>query len=385
MTTIPQIGTMGSRPLRVALFLQDLAGGGAERVMANLASGLAAEGHLVDLVLVRAEGPFMRTVQAPVRIVALNCGRVAKSIVPLRKYIDQQKPDAVISALVHVNVAAIIAAKMSTHRPVVLTTEHNDVALDRANTPELAVRVAYLSMPLLYRWADGVFGVSEGVAASVASAARLPRTRVGVLHNPVLRDDLNSLASQPSGHEWLDTKSEPVFLAIGRLMTQKNFSLLLRAFAAVRTTRRCRLIVLGEGHLRESLEAQVEALGLGDSVQFPGFVANPYPWIRACDVFVQSSLWEGLPTVLIEALALDCRIVATDCRHGPSEILMGGLLGALVPVNDGPALAAAMVAALSAPRTDSNRLARAREFSLGPITASYVAAIRTALSAHVRE
>jgi len=365
--------------LKVAVFLQDLAGGGAERVMANLAQGLADEGHAVDLVLVRAEGPFLQTVREPVRVVTLNCGRVMRSVGPLRRYIDAERPDAVVSALVHVNVAAILARGLSSHKPVLLTTEHTDVALDRLHTQEAPVRLAYRLMPVAYRFADGVFGVSAGVADSVARAARLHRTRVGVLYNPVLRSDLSTQAAQSTGHAWIDNRSHPVFLAIGRLVPPKNFSLLLDAFAVLRRTMPCRLIILGEGPLRQQLEEQIRRLGLEDSVALPGFLDNPYPWIRGCDVFVQSSRWEGLPTVLIEALALDKRIVATDCPHGPSEILQQGALGALVPVADVAALASGMREALSSPASDAARPERADAFSLRSATSAYIDAIRLAM------
>jgi glycosyltransferase involved in cell wall biosynthesis len=357
---------------RIAIFLQDLAGGGAERVMVNLSEGLASIGASVDLVLVRAEGPFLGTVSSSVRLVPLRTGRVMASVPALVRYIEQERPDAIISALVHVNVAAIVASRMSRHRPRVIVTDHNDVALDRRNTPERPVRLAYQLMPLVYRLASGIVGVSRGVSASVARAAWLPPTRVHTIYNPVLAPTIPAMAARLTGHPWLDDKTAPVVLAIGRLMKQKDFPTLLHAFARLATRKDVRLIILGEGDQRQSLEAEVAKLGLQERVALPGFSSNPYAWMARCDVFAMSSLWEGLPTVLIEALSLGANIVATDCPHGPSEILLDGRLGRLVPPAAPEALAAALESALDTPSpTDAGR-ERAREFSIEVVSRQYL-------------
>jgi glycosyltransferase involved in cell wall biosynthesis len=137
-----------------------------------------------------------------------------------------------------------------------------------------------------------------------------------------------------------------VILGVGRLTRQKDFFTLVRAFAELRRRRRARLIILGEGEDRAGLEALVAELGLGDDVALPGFRDNAPGYMARSSLFVLSSAWEGLPTVLIEALAVGTRVVSTDCPSGPREILQDGRLGALVPVGDAPALAKAMEDAL---------------------------------------
>jgi glycosyltransferase involved in cell wall biosynthesis len=136
------------------------------------------------------------------------------------------------------------------------------------------------------------------------------------------------------------------------LTRQKNFPNLIRAFAEVRKTQTLRLMILGEGEERAALEALVHELGLSADVELPGFVPDPLAYIKRAALFVLSSDWEGLPTVLIEALALSTPIVATDCKSGPREILDGGRWGRLVPVGDASALAAAIAAALTEPKRE---------------------------------
>jgi len=140
-----------------------------------------------------------------------------------------------------------------------------------------------------------------------------------------------------------------MILGVGRLTAQKDFITLLRAFARLRQRQPVRLVILGEGEARGELEALSEQLGVSEDVALPGFRSNAMAYMARSAVFALSSAWEGLPTVLIEALASGTRVVATDCPSGPREILQGGRLGALVPVGDAEALAEAVSAALNHP------------------------------------
>ncbi len=181
-------------------------------------------------------------------------------------------------------------------------------------------------------------------------------------------------AAEPIGHHWFAPGQPPVVLGIGRLTKQKEFVTLLRSFAQVRTHCAARLMVLGEGEDRLSLEALINDLGLSECVALPGFVKNPYPYLRAASVFALSSAWEGLPTVLIEALALGTPIVSTNCPSGPSEILNGGQHGALIPVGDSEAMADAIYKALTSGRSERNAEAW-RKFTVPVATAAYLEAL----------
>jgi glycosyltransferase involved in cell wall biosynthesis len=152
-------------------------------------------------------------------------------------------------------------------------------------------------------------------------------------------------------------------LGVGRLHRQKDFPTLLRAFATLRAQRPARLVILGEGAERESLEAMARELGIAEDVLMPGFVDNPAAWMRRAGVFVLSSAWEGFALVVLEALAVGCAVVSTDCPHGPREILADGIFGALVPVGDAGAMATAMAAALDAPPARARLQERAAAFS----------------------
>lgn len=337
---------------RLAIFLSHLGGGGAQRAMVNLAGGMAARGHDVEIVLSRAVGPLVEQVPPPVRIVDLGAPRVLASLPRLAARLRRERYDAMVSALEYVNLVAIWARALSrVSMPLAICEQNN---LSAASSRPLRRRQRWI--PALarrfYPWADSIVAVSDGVADDLVEVLGVPRDRIRTVHNPIVTPTLRALADAPLDHPWFRPGEPPVALAVGRLSPQKDFPNLLQAFARLRRRRPARLVILGEGAERKRLEALVGELGVRDDVALPGFVANPYAYMRRAGAFVLSSRFEGLPSVLIEALYCGAPLVATDCPSGPREILEGGRWGALVPVGDSEALATAIEAALAgeAPR-----------------------------------
>lgn len=336
------------RPPRgqIALVIASMTSGGAERAIAKLASGFAERGQVVDLVLARAEGPFLAELHPDVRVVDLGVGRLATAVVPLARYLRRERPAAVFSALDYVNVIAVVARALSRVDVPLVVSERNTLSAAVTNSPSRRTRW----MPRFIRWtyphATTVAAVSPGVAEDLVELCGLAPESVVVLNNPVVTPEVARMRTEPVTHPWLRDGGPPTVLAAGRLTAQKDFPTLLAAFAAVRRSRPARLVILGDGPLREELEELVARLGLSDDVSLPGFCANPYPAMSAADVFVLSSRWEGSPGALIEAMYCGAPVVATDCPSGPRQILDGGRHGRLVPVGDAAAMADAIVDAL---------------------------------------
>jgi glycosyltransferase involved in cell wall biosynthesis len=278
-----------------------------------------------------------------------------------------------ISSMTHTNVAAILANATARPQTRLVVVEHNQHSLNRRQKRGL-VALSYNMVRWLYPRADLIAAVSEGVREDLARAAGLSLGGIDILHNPVVTDDLERRAAEAVDHPWFREGEPPVVLAVGRFTRQKNFPLLLEAFAEVRRKRVARLVILGEGDLRGELEAKVRDLGISAEVDLPGFDSNPFRFMRRAGVFVLSSDWEGLPTALIEAMACGTPVVATDCPSGPREILLGGRLGRIVPVGDAHALAGAIAATLTAPADRATLIARAREFSVAKAVDGYLAA-----------
>jgi glycosyltransferase involved in cell wall biosynthesis len=331
----------------------------------------------VDLVLAQAEGPYLAEGLDSVRLVELNprhmpALRTTASLPALVRYLRREHPAVLLSAL-NGNFFALWARRLAGIPRRVVISEHNNFSRSTQALPTLHRWLTPRLVRRFYPWADGIIAVSTGVAHDLACVVKLPDSRIQVIYNPIVTPDLRAKAQAPLEHPWYQAGEPPVIVAIGRLTQQKDFPTLLKAFAQVRRTRLARLVILGEGEERSALESLVQQLGLAQDVSLPGFVANPYPYLVHASLFVLSSRWEGLPTVLVEALYCGVPVIATDCPSGPREILSGGKYGLLVPVEDAAAMASAIESQLVAgvsPPPDSWR-----PYDLDTVVDQYVAVL----------
>lgn len=337
--------------------------------MVTLANGFAERGYPVDLILAKAEGPYREDVADNVRVVDLEATRVATSLPRLVRYLRRERPVAMLSAMSHANVIAVLARQLAGVPIRMVVSEHNNFTTARANASSRRGRMMGHFMRWAYPYADSVVAVSKGVADDLANHVRLQS--IDVIYNPIVTDTLKTLSQGEPDHPWLAQSDHSIMLGIGRLTSQKDFSTLIRAFARLRETRKARLVILGEGELRPQLEALVCQLGLHEDVCLPGFKDNPYAYMRQADLFVLSSAWEGLPTVLVEAMACGTPVVSTNCPSGPAEILENGRWGRLVPVGDESALAEAMITTLSETE-HPDVVARAADFSVDRAVEGYL-------------
>lgn len=336
---------------RIGIFIPDLTGGGAERAMLKLGDGLSEKGYSVDFMVANAHGPYIDQIPAGVRFMDLKAGQPRSCVPALARYMRTERPSAMISALHNANAAALIARKLSgTGTPAILSIQNN-FSSERTLASTRRKRLEIFAAHHLYRWADVLAGVSQGVCDDLGRAIPVRKEQLKVLYNPVVSEALIARSEEPIDHPWFAVGQPPVILGVGRLHPQKDFPMLLNAFALVRKRMNARLIILGQGDDRPALEAQVRQLGIGDDVSLPGFADNPYAYMRRSAVFALSSRHEGLPTVLIEALASGCPVVSTDCPDGPREILQGGKFGSLTPVGDPDTFATALISVLEKPKT----------------------------------
>ncbi|MCG6908381.1 MAG: glycosyltransferase [Desulfobacteraceae bacterium] len=386
---------------RIALLLGSLSGGGAERIVLELASALTQREYTVDLVVCRLEGDLVSEIPGGVRPVVLGVAprstllrallrlpaRTWLTLLPLmlRKplkkiralpllelYLRRERPDLVLASTHVPNLLAVWAVRLSGLPIRTVLKQDNSLARSLADSTDPLRRKLPRLVRLWYGQADAVVAVSAGVADELASLGKVPREKVQVIHNPIDTGRIARQAEAQPDHPWFQPGQPPVVLAAGRLHPQKDYPTLLRAFASLRKARNLRLVILGEGRERPSLEKLTEDLGIGADVRLLGFQPNPFAFMARAAVFVLSSAWEGLGNVLIEALACGCPVVSTDCPHGPSEILERGRCGALVPVGDPEKLARAIGEALDRPADARAGLERARAFDIQNIADQYV-------------
>jgi glycosyltransferase involved in cell wall biosynthesis len=331
---------------RIAVYLRMLSGGGAERVMVNLTSGFVERGVKVDLVLNIVEGPYLAQVPSEVRIVDLKEPRLLRGLPKLARYLRQEQPVALLSALHYNNEIAIWAKRLAGVSTRVVVSERNTLSI-RVQHQQDSERWSHIFARLFYPWADGIVAVSQGVANDLAQITGLPLSRIRVIYNPVEPAKLLEKAKEPVEHPWFAIGESPVILGLGRLHKQKDFPTLIRAFSQVRQVQPCRLVIVGRGPERQKLNCLVRELGLEEDVAMVGFNENPYAYMARATVFVLSSAWEGLPNALIEAMAVGTPVVSTNCPSGPVEILDKGKYGSLVPVGDSKVMAEAILGVLS--------------------------------------
>ena len=393
--------------MHLAFVIENLVRGGGQRVVLGLAGGLADLGHTVDLVLF--EPIIHNPVPDGVRLFAIRdtpdettterfgptLARVARLSVasgvsdwmraagafhwdpfclPSRRrahmargiayYAARERPDCILPSMPRSIVSTLLARRLSGDHLPVITINHS--SLEAGQNFRNIDRYRRLSAD-----ATHFVGVSRDVSRGLAEVIKVPDERITTIYNPVVTPDLHARAAETPDHPWLRDGGAPVVLAAGRLARQKDHQTLIRAFARLAARRPCRLIILGEGSKRTEVEGLVEELKLTDRVSLPGWAENPFAFMSRASVFVLSSRYEGLPTVLVEALACGSPCISTDCPSGPAEILRNGEIGPLVPVGDDSALAEAMERVLDRPPDRQALQRRAADFSADRAVAAY--------------
>ncbi len=352
---------------RLALFLPTLDDGGAERVMLQLGACFADRGHVVDLVVAIPGGPMESRIPPAIRLVDLAARRTMFALPALVRYLRRERPAALLSTLEHSNILAVLAASLARTKARVVLREAS-VLLPADQMHGLRPYAQRALMRRFYRGADAIVTVSKSVEQDLIVGLGIPPAQIRTIYNPVVAPDLADKAAASLDDPWFQTDAPPVVLAVGRLASEKDFATLLRAFAEVRAQRSARLVILGEGKERAALEALARELRVDSDVRLPGYVDNPFCYMRRSAVFVLSSLFEGLPGALIQAMACGCRVISTDCPGGSREILeldASSARGALVPTQDPPRLARAILAFLDdadrGPRRVEHPVERFRE------------------------
>lgn len=421
MTTIEPLRAPSANdtpnPRRLALLLTNLNGGGAERVVISLASGFVERGYAVDLLVCELRGELLDELPSGVNVVELSpvsrlqglydafrCGRLAATkgifywlasarkiprsfryIRAIIEHLERSHPTALLSALNKTNVSAMLAIAGADVGTRVYVGVHNTLSTSSRRCRESGRGQTHSMIPLLktcYPRADGVIAVSKGVADDAVELLGLPEERVHVIYNPVFDPAPGTTRNSPPVHPWFRADEPPVILGMGRMADQKNFPLLITAFAEVRRQRHVRLVILGgdpssaaEMAHRDELLSLAAQLGVAGDVELPGFQNNRFRYLEAARLFVLSSDYEGFGNVLVEALIAGCPVVSTDCPSGPAEILKGGKYGRLVPVNDASHLARAMFESLDEDVAPEVLRKRGAEFSLDNAISNYQAVL----------
>ena len=372
--------------------------------MVQLAQAFVESGHTVDLVLCRNQGEFIGQLPPKVRVLTLSPRTVwvSRTLLMLKnfkafrvlflpilcslsppkslaflpdliRYLRQEQPGVLLAAKTHTNLVALWATQLAKTSNRVVISERTTLGDITRNSNKWRWKFILPVLAHEYPKADRIITVSDGVNEELALQTGLPPQKITTIYNPLLIHKIRTKSLEPVNHPWFQEKgSSPIILGVGRLVPQKDFATLLKAFSHVRRSQPAHLVIIGEGRLRSELEALAQSLGIDKDVWMPGFTDNPYAFMGRASVLVLSSICEGLPNVLLEALACGCPIVSTDCPSGPAEILEKGKYGALVPIEDVQALTQAIHHTLDKPPNRNDLLVRAADFDIKKVSRQYL-------------
>jgi glycosyltransferase involved in cell wall biosynthesis len=333
--------------MNIVLFIPSFERGGTERNVVLLSRTLINFGYRVDLIYIRKSNGLFDEIDSNTRKIELKNKiniplihpRLNDAINIFFQFLKYLKANINRVKLVLSFQSSIIAifVCMFLRVPIIVRVANS---IDYLNYErKLVSRLSHILKKWVYKWADIIITNSNRTASDLT---RLLGRKVECIYNPTFDHTIVEKARENVNHDWFRKKELPIVIGVGRLVRQKDFETLIRAFAEVRKSMRVRLVILGEGEERRELERLVETLGIEEDVWMPGFVNNPYKYMARSDLFVLSSLYEGLPNALIEAVGVGVPVVSTNCLSGPEEILLGGEGGDLVDVGDLEGMACAI-------------------------------------------
>jgi len=331
---------------KIVFFIADLSGGGAERVLVNVLKGIDRNHFVPILFLFKKYGVLLSSLPEDIEIYSQKelKGKFwhgfqwLNLLIQFVRHLKKIKPVVVFSFMWYPNAVAIAAKILGRLHCKVIVSERTSTFIYSSRLENF---LRNFIIKFLYPRANLIISPSRKIAQDIILQT-VPESKVRVIHNPVDISEISMHAKEEIEHQWY-RKKESIVIAIGRLGNEKGFDYLIKAIALLAGEGiQCKLIILGEGKEKENLLRLVEKLGLNDRVSFEGFQENPYKYLARSTVFVLSSLYEGFPNVLLEAMALGIPSVATRCPTGPDEIITEGVDGILVPPADEKAIADAI-------------------------------------------
>ena len=356
----------------VIYVLQDFDEGGVQRVSLKLLNEFVKYNKEVTLVVLKGNASLAPNLNSEVKLVLLNNKKVLTSAFDLLKFLFSSEVSNLVSSIVQVNILVACLNMFLGMKHVHMITEHTHSTLASKYAERRNLKFSYFLQKLFYPLANKITCVSRGISVDLVARVPAIKGKVSVIYNPVIDDNFNIMAAMPVDVDFARfIKGNKVVLGVGRLVTMKDFELLIDGFSAlIKNTTNIVLVIIGDGPLRNTLQEKVNGLGISKYVKFMGHLVNPLPYYRYADVFALTSKYEGFGLVLVEALALSKNIVSIDCECGPREILGG--VSSLLETRDPESLAIEFNRALMNPGDRASMTARASDFNVQLIARKYM-------------
>lgn len=328
---------------KIVFIVPSMRGGGAERVILNLINNLDNNKYDVSLILLQKQGPYLTFLPKSINIIDLNVKRVRYSLCKLIKTLNTIRPDVILSTLGHLNLGLLLIRKFIKGSPKIYVREANSPSKSMAKMSSLKRKSFYSLYKYLYPKADLIIAQCEEMKKDIYSTLGIEENKIKYIYNPINIKEIELKMEEFNPYE----ESKVNILAVGRCSYQKGFDVLINAMEIiVKKISNIHLTILGEGELKEELIKLVNGKNIEKHIDFVGFKENPYPYYYYSDLYVLSSRYEGFPNSLLEALACKTKVVSTDCKSGPKEIIGDNEYGFLVNEGDYISLADGILKAL---------------------------------------
>ena len=366
-----------AKKIKIILIISSLGHGGAQRVITYIASHLKREKYDISLILYEKKGSLLHELSDHIHIYDFKKQTpwdFIRLILSTRKVIRESNPDIVMSFLFYTNIVTGLALLFLKRKFKLIFSERNYPPQYLLRTP--CGWIKKFLIKFTYPKADLVLPNSDLTKVALNNIFNVRPERLKTIYNPIDLKSVIQKSQDKVGHPFFDSRDTQVIVSVGRLVPQKRIDRLLRAFFLVKKQIDiARLIIIGEGKLRAELSELAVKLNIQDLVEFVGFKENPYSWIAKSDIFVLSSDYEGFPNVLLESMACQTPIISTDCQSGPSEIIINGESGLLIPPGDEKEMANGIVKLLEnkqlRDKIAENGMKRVAEFSIEKILPQY--------------
>jgi len=328
---------MTNRKPKIFFVIPTLRAGGAEKVLVNLLKYLAfkkVEFCIFLIVFNLRDQVYLDLIPSDINVINLKSSSFLKNILSMFKLIKDYKPDVIFSWLEASNLPILIANSFAREKNKIIISVHGILSNALKFQSKVVAFAKKILIKHLYKKADKIIAVSEYIKYDLENYFYIDGNKIEIVYNPVVSDELYEKAKQSPKHIWLEQKKAPVLLSVGRLAYPKDYATLIKAFAIVRKKMKVKLIIIGDGPLKSFLKKLILETGLSNDVDVLGYKSNPYSYMARADLLILSSISEGLPTVLIEALSLGTPVISTDCGSGPSEIIENTENCSIVPIKD---------------------------------------------------
>jgi len=304
---------------KIAVFVNSLEIGGTESVTLVFVNELIKYNFEVDLILLKKKGYYLKFLDKRVNVVNLDKKRLLFSFFIFFKYLKKNNPDIILSHLTHINVFVLFFKIFLKMRFKIFINETTTVSLKKKHSNKFRHSILNLIIPFFYPKAAKVIVPSLGVKQDLINTYKVKNKKIAVIPNPV---DINFIKSQSKKKINLSIKKKiPLLVSMGRLIPDKDFLSMIKAVQDTLKIKKIHLLIMGKGIQKNFLNFEIKKNKLNNNIQLLGEIKNPFPILSKAKIFILTSRREGMPTALLQAIALKKMVISTNCPSGPKEIM----------------------------------------------------------------